>query len=763
MMRGDEGLVFTTVESMGFARWHSRAALSLAAATAFGVGPQALAQVSVGGVHVKRVIQPQQMTIALPLQSPPINGFVPQVIFGLTDEKTADDFDWEAQRSIVPQGSSLPVSHPPKYFSAVFDSGSNTHLFSFDTYIEMDIPDSGRVGAHTAELVGANGSEEAEISDPLGVYVTGLGNAVSPVTTALTPKSGTLRGQYNTSILTAYEDSALPNIVGSPMLAQFQVGIRNTRPHHLVVNSQPIDSPHVTMGNIDTPAPNNQWVRLTVTKASPSGTVATPTYIPSFDDFEDLSDNPSNPTFWNALMSSANGSHTGGSFSGQPFLFDTGAQVTVLSEDTASSVGFYSAGPNPSTPDFYVEIAGVGGQVDQVPGFYMQSLSISTNGGPITWNNVPVIVYDVVDPTDGDGFVPGILGMNLFTDRDLIINGNSANAAVGTGVFIGPIFRQWKSDGSGNWSDATKWQSGIPNGQNIPATFYDAITSQRTVNVDGNYTVGSMSFDNTNRYTLSGTGRITVDATGGEALLYVGSGSHTISAAMTLASDTAVEIVPGSKLTISSDVTATGRTINKSGDGTLEMKNVRAATLNLTGGKVAMLPNGGSTGTSVVNALNIGSTSRLDLSNNDLIIRNGNVGSWASPYTSVQGLVQKGLNGGTWDGVGGIITSQAAAMSSLTTLAVASATSVLGIGASATAIWSGQTVAGSDVLVMYTYAGDANLDGMINPDDYANIDFYSHVVGATGYVNGDFNYDGGINADDYALIDFNLTGFSRRA
>ena len=61
-------------------------------------------------------------------------------------------------------------------------------------------------------------------------------------------------------------------------------------------------------------------------------------------------------------------------------------------------------------------------------------------------------------------------------------------------------------------------------------------------------------------------------------------------------------------------------------------------------------------------------------------------------------------------------------------------------------------------MVMYTYAGDANLTGKITGDDYFQIDqgFASHGS-LTGYFNGDFNYDGKINADDYFLIDRNYS------
>ena len=88
-------------------------------------------------------------------------------------------------------------------------------------------------------------------------------------------------------------------------------------------------------------------------------------------------------------------------------------------------------------------------------------------------------------------------------------------------------------------------------------------------------------------------------------------------------------------------------------------------------------------------------------------------------------------------------------------IGVATAAQVKGIAATATAVWAGQTVTGSDTLVMYTYGGDANLDGKINVDDYGRIDFNVNL-GTPGWFNGDFNYDGKINVDDYGIIDFNV-------
>src|SRR5207244_3918426 len=124
-------------------------------------------------------------------------------------------------------------------------------------------------------------------------------------------------------------------------------------------------------------------------------------------------------------------------------------------------------------------------------------------------------------------------------------------------------------------------------------------------------------------------------------------------------------------------------------------------------------------------------------------------------YTGVSGLIQSGRGSGTWNGAG-IVTSQSSATSSiLTSIGVAAAAQVKGIAATETSTWAGQIVTGSDTLVMYTYGGDANLDGKIDIDDYGRIDFNMNL-GSGGWYNGDFNYDGKINIDDYGIIDFNV-------
>ena len=159
------------------------------------------------------------------------------------------------------------------------------------------------------------------------------------------------------------------------------------------------------------------------------------------------------------------------------------------------------------------------------------------------------------------------------------------------------------------------------------------------------------------------------------------------------------------------------------------------------------------TGVLQVRSLFIGGSGKLDLTSNKLIIKNAAdfIGTWnGTAYTNFVGLVQSGRNGGAWNG-GGIVTSSASA--DLTGLGIATAQQAGRAGGT----FGGVSVSAADLLIMYTYAGDANLDGKINIDDYGRIDGNVASSGSVfGWFNGDFNYDGKINIDDYGIIDGNI-------
>jgi hypothetical protein len=153
--------------------------------------------------------------------------------------------------------------------------------------------------------------------------------------------------------------------------------------------------------------------------------------------------------------------------------------------------------------------------------------------------------------------------------------------------------------------------------------------------------------------------------------------------------------------------------------------------------------------------VNNGWTSSLDVTNHSLIIDVA-PGAETTTLNTVSNQVKSALNlsgGGFWNGAGGITSSTAAAdPSHLKGIGVAVAADVFGISATGTSIWAGQTVDGSSILATYTYFGDANLDGIINIDDFAEFDFNYNASNA-GWLGGDFNYDGITDKDnDFSIL-----------
>jgi hypothetical protein len=157
-------------------------------------------------------------------------------------------------------------------------------------------------------------------------------------------------------------------------------------------------------------------------------------------------------------------------------------------------------------------------------------------------------------------------------------------------------------------------------------------------------------------------------------------------------------------------------------------------------------------------ALYLDAGTTLNLSDNDMILdyaagTANPLGTWiGAGYEGVSGLIARGYNYGAWDG-DGIVTTTAAAHAGVTTLAPVDASELLFLAGSQTALWHGQTVDATTVIVKYTYTGDVNFDGLVDGADYGIIDNYVQFPGTDGYMNGDFNYDGVIDGADYGLID----------
>ena len=151
---------------------------------------------------------------------------------------------------------------------------------------------------------------------------------------------------------------------------------------------------------------------------------------------------------------------------------------------------------------------------------------------------------------------------------------------------------------------------------------------------------------------------------------------------------------------------------------------------------------------------------RFDLHNARLILAtNADADHGAAKTRILSNLVLSAINGGAnrWNGPG--LTSSVAKndTNGFTTLAVLNNDD--GSGSAILTRFVDQTVDANSILVKYTWNGDANLDGVINADDYFLTDS-GYITQEGGWYNGDFNYDGVVNADDYFLIDSAFIGQS---
>ena len=221
---------------------------------------------------------------------------------------------------------------------------------------------------------------------------------------------------------------------------------------------------------------------------------------------------------------------------------------------------------------------------------------------------------------------------------------------------------------------------------------------------------------------------------------------------------------------------STGGGFTKSGAGTLTVaSNTYTGPTAATGGTLALgqslttssavsasndatielSSDGSSTRVISTGAVSIGANARIDLKDNKLITTSPAGTATGGTYDGVQGEVQRAHNAGAWNQPG-LTTSMPDAVTGLTSIGVGTGARVLGLGPGETDTFAGQTVSDTSTIAMYTYRGDANMDGFISGDDYSAIDFAVATPGSSGWTNGDFNWDGIISGDDYSAIDFNL-------
>ncbi len=207
---------------------------------------------------------------------------------------------------------------------------------------------------------------------------------------------------------------------------------------------------------------------------------------------------------------------------------------------------------------------------------------IISSGTPTLAGTLSLSPYGGFVPVAGDKFIvmtyPGATG--TFSS----ITGTSPAPGLSYSVIYEPTAlvvlatangcQTWGVDSDGSLSTGSNYVgSTAPNGVGAVATFSNIITANRTVTLDADTTLGTLNFDSPFNYTLSGPHKLTMQAAGSAAAQINvsaahGSGSHTISASMGMASDLSITQMSDKPLNITGGLqNPLGKVMSTSGTG----------------------------------------------------------------------------------------------------------------------------------------------------------------------------------------------------
>jgi autotransporter-associated beta strand protein len=261
----------------------------------------------------------------------------------------------------------------------------------------------------------------------------------------------------------------------------------------------------------------------------------------------------------------------------------------------------------------------------------------------------------------------------------------------------------------------------------------------------GTFSIGANNVSLTGAVTLTSG---TIDGTSG--VITAGTGGYALqsgSASAILAGGVAATKTTAGTVTLSGANTYTGGTTVSA--GTLIAANGDA----LAGGSVTIADGAlvqaqaGLPKAVTVTTLATNTTGKLDLTDNSMVIK-------GMTTDQVRGLIQGGFNVGHWNGATGLDSSTAAAN--------AGGTTAIGYGTAGflnKSTFKGVTPLNTtDVLVKYTYYGDADLSGATTLDDFTLFLGGYQNSGST-WSQGDFDYSGSTTLDDFTLF---LKGYQQQ-
>lgn len=710
-------------------------------------------------------------------------------------------------------GNTYPQTFEDVYnISAFFDTGASGVLLSNNTADLLGIarstcivdPQTGAEDYVVFSDIGVAGSDDFHVSGPLHIGIAPYDPAVSDLTDYV-EHPGTLRTQIG-PINVVDPNPLLENldVFGTPLM-QGRVVVMNPRPvntfwdtirTYVYTPGEPVTigpgipstSRHVKLSHAD-------FSRFTRTVPAGAGpTLARNPFIGP-DPVAAMSPDPPQDDTPPVTVTFGNRSFAGS------WLLDTGAAASILSMTAAERhLGvryqpgtFGTPGPvlvdelgNPVAGQFTLTIGGIGGTM-KLAGFYLDTLTLVTQEAlaqndpslNIRFVGAPVLVGDITvrDPlTDESLTLDGIFGMNFLVASAFVTEAepfpiidnlrpghfswvvyDQPNALLG--LETEPVAEQTTQYWYGSPYGTSYWSTTDDNWYNNTGSLYrdgdfvvfedvihtwlgDIPIASRFVVIPWGQPVapGSVLFSNTwKNYVISG------DAIRGyTGLIKRGTGTVRF-----LNSNTYTGITDVQEGTIEFAAPQNIGPVNVHAGATVVMQtSQRFERLNIAGGLARFTEGGGKL--LDIDGLTVIDGGALDLADNAMIVRAGAAAAQALDDIEALAAMARNAAGGRWTGPGLTSASAAADASGLAALGVM--LNADGAGRPVHEVFRGAAADAGCVLVMYTWAGDADLNGSIDAADYFRID-QGYLAGARHWRNGDFNYNGTVDADDYYLID----------
>ncbi len=351
------------------------------------------------------------------IDSPPVDGFVPWIVVAITDERS-DELEFDAIPTSSVVGNYLTANPETDYAIGIFDTGASAHVMGHAAAVQAGLFSADLITSNIIDISGVTGSVEAWVSQPLGLFIDGLGALDS--SGQLLDTSGMV-GETNVAIAVGQGGSPdLPTAIGSPLSVYFTASFRNDQEVTVVRDGDEFTSPDIRLYEQDDPC-IPEYSNIMPLELRPLGGYSVQ-YIPSLGDIFEfppaspsvIIGNLSQSIFFVHSVDLVEGNNS--AIDKDRFMFDTGAQITVIGSRIAARLAL-----DIYEPEFEVEIQGVTGDTIMAPGFYIDSIEIPALGEWLSFTDVPVVLLDVYSPEGGT--VDGIIGMNLFVNFNFVLRG----------------------------------------------------------------------------------------------------------------------------------------------------------------------------------------------------------------------------------------------------------------------------------------------------------------------------------------------------